>query len=54
MRLTYTRAEFLTRIRKLLDDFEKDHEEHTGITEDDKGFFDFWIDEIINVEENTS
>jgi hypothetical protein len=48
-----TRAEFLKRIRNLLEHFEEDHEAHTGIGPDERMTFSAWADEINNAHDNT-
>lgn len=50
---TYTRGQFLHRLRILIGDLEYDHEEQTGISARHKMDFRSWMDELNNAEENS-
>jgi len=49
----YTRAAYLATVKPLLDEMERDHEEHTGVTATDEMPFEEWQDEITALHANT-
>ena len=51
---TVTRKEFLKAVDSILDDFENDHEEHTGYDDQHEMPMIRWWEEIRNAIENTS
>ncbi len=47
------RSLFCTVLEALIAEFENDHEEFTGVTENEEGPFEYWMQELNNLYENT-
>ena len=48
-----TRKTFIAHMRGMLPEFEQDHEEHTGISDDELMPFEDWLFAILALFENT-
>ncbi len=51
--MMYNRGTFCCVLEALVAEFENDHEEHTGVSDTDRMTFHQWVQELMNLYENT-